>query len=87
MPDKTHLGNQFDEMRTEEDMDFSGFDEILLWNQDFIRIKERVQQSVRIGKTFETLDKKTKIAFKIPMWIMYLKCKTKQKIRKLIAAF
>ena len=57
----------------------SGFDEILLWNQDFIRIKKRIQKSLRIGKTFETLDKKTKIAFKIPIWIIYLKCKTKLK--------
>ena len=31
----------------------------LLWNQDFIRIKKRVQQYVRVGQTFERLDKKT----------------------------
>ena len=47
MNEKTHLENQIDRRRTEEDMD-SGFDEILHWNQDYITIKERVQEYVRL---------------------------------------
>lgn len=58
MNEKTHLENQIDRRRTEEDMD-SGFDEILHWNQDYITIKERVQEYVRIRQTFKRLDKKT----------------------------
>ena len=58
MNEKTHLENQIDRRRTEEDKD-SGFDEILHWNQDHITIKERVQEYVRIRQTFKRLDKKT----------------------------
>ena len=58
MNEKTHLENQIDRRRTEEDKD-SGFDEILHWNQDHITIKERGQEYVRSRQTFKRLDKKT----------------------------
>ena len=50
-------------MRTEEvrrGYIHSGFDEILHWNQDYIRIKERVQEHIRIGQTFQRLERKPK---------------------------
>ena len=43
----------------------SGFDEILLWNQDFIRIKKRVQQYVRIGQTRYARKNKLEFQFDV----------------------